>query len=115
MGGLVALLSVAVVLSCLCFVTFFESGTAARSEVHAGLTELLHLDRQLALASLGGCLHFLAYLSTLCAFSCVSSTVITPLMQLSAVWMLPCSIFTASIGQASMIRPLHLLSVFLIC
>jgi len=59
--------------------------------------------------------HFLAYLSTLCAFSSASSTVITPLMQLSAVWMLPFSTLAAALGFATFIRPIHLLAVVLIC
>jgi len=67
------------------------------------------------LALVGGCFHFMAYLSTLCAFSSASSTVITPLMQLSAVWMLPFSTCAASLGLAQVIRPVHLLAVVLIC
>jgi len=67
------------------------------------------------MASIGGGFHFSAYLATLCAFSSASSTVITPLMQLSAVWMLPFSTFAAVLGFASFIRPVHLLSVTLIC
>eukprot|EP00928_Gymnodinium_smaydae_P042580 TRINITY_DN28646_c0_g1_i1.p1 TRINITY_DN28646_c0_g1~~TRINITY_DN28646_c0_g1_i1.p1 ORF type:complete len:435 (-),score=81.73 TRINITY_DN28646_c0_g1_i1:23-1327(-) len=73
------------------------------------------VDKLGVLASIGGCFHFAAYLSTLCAFSSVSSTVITPLMQLSAVWMLPLSTLAATLGFASLIRPVHLLSVMLIC
>jgi len=66
-------------------------------------------------AAVGGCVHFLAYLSTLCAFSSASSTVITPLMQLSAVWMLPFSTLAAALGFATFIRPVHLLAVVFIC
>mmetsp|Transcript_42431 Transcript_42431/g.123311 ORF Transcript_42431/g.123311 Transcript_42431/m.123311 type:complete len:365 (-) Transcript_42431:207-1301(-) len=66
-------------------------------------------------AAFGGCTHFTAYLLTLCAFSSASSTVITPLMQLSAVWMLPFSTLAATLGLASFIRPVHLAAVVLIC
>ena len=72
-------------------------------------------DARCALAALGGVFHFLAYLSTLCAFSSAPSTVITPLMQLSAVWMLPFSTLAAMFGHADFIRPVHLLSVVFIC
>eukprot|EP00747_Dinoflagellata_sp_TGD_P016819 gnl/TRDRNA2_/TRDRNA2_125388_c0_seq1.p1 gnl/TRDRNA2_/TRDRNA2_125388_c0~~gnl/TRDRNA2_/TRDRNA2_125388_c0_seq1.p1 ORF type:complete len:454 (-),score=36.97 gnl/TRDRNA2_/TRDRNA2_125388_c0_seq1:184-1545(-) len=72
-------------------------------------------DMPMALASLGGCFHFSAYLLTLCAFSSVSSTVITPLMQLSAVWMLPFSTLAAAMGLGAFIRPVHLLALALIC
>jgi len=68
-----------------------------------------------AAAAVGGCVHFMAYLLTLCAFTSASSTVITPLMQLSAVWMLPFSTLAAALGFATFIRPVHLLSVLLIC
>jgi len=71
-------------------------------------------DAVTGLAGLGGCFHFSAYLMTLCAFSSASSTVITPLMQLSAVWMLPFSMLAAVMGFATLIRPVHLLSIFLI-
>jgi len=70
---------------------------------------------RLIAAAVGGCVHFTAYLVTLCAFSSASSTVITPLMQLSAVWMLPFSTAAAALGFATFIRPVHLLSVVLIC
>jgi len=66
------------------------------------------------MAFLGGCFHFAAYLAILCAFSTTSSTVITPLMQLSSVWMLPLSSMAALLGMAPLIRPVHLLSVLLI-
>jgi len=72
-------------------------------------------DLPCAMAALGGIFHFTAYLSTLCAFGSASSTVITPLMQLSAVWMLPFSSMAALLGFATFIRPVHLLSVLLIC
>eukprot|EP00931_Biecheleriopsis_adriatica_P067431 TRINITY_DN41573_c0_g1_i1.p1 TRINITY_DN41573_c0_g1~~TRINITY_DN41573_c0_g1_i1.p1 ORF type:complete len:444 (+),score=63.14 TRINITY_DN41573_c0_g1_i1:25-1356(+) len=75
---------------------------------------LFRLDMPCAMAALGGVFHFTAYLVTLCAFSSASSTVITPLMQLSAVWMLPFSSLAALLGFASFIRPAHLLSVLLI-
>lgn len=73
------------------------------------------LGRPDILAAVGGCFHFSAYLATLCAFSSASSTVITPLMQLSAMWMLPFSMSAALLGFAAFIRPVHLLSVALIC
>lgn len=73
------------------------------------------VDRALVLAAIGGCVHFMAYLCTLRAFGSASSTVITPLMQLSAVWMLPFSTLAALLGFSSFIRPVHLLSVMLIC
>jgi len=72
-------------------------------------------DLLAAMALLGGCFHFTAYLATLSAFGAASSTVITPLMQLSAVWMLPLSISTATIGLAGFIRPMHLAAIALIC
>ncbi|CAE7163324.1 unnamed protein product [Symbiodinium pilosum] len=68
-----------------------------------------------AFASVGGFFHFTAYLCTLCAFTSASSTVITPLMQLSALWMLPFSTSAASLGLAPIIRPIHLFAVLLIC
>mmetsp|Transcript_64420 Transcript_64420/g.153678 ORF Transcript_64420/g.153678 Transcript_64420/m.153678 type:complete len:464 (-) Transcript_64420:128-1519(-) len=80
-----------------------------------GSGSLFQPDSLLAMAMLGGCFHFTAYLATLCAFGAASSTVITPLMQLSAVWMLPLSIFTATIGLAEVIRPIHVAAVGLIC
>ena len=70
---------------------------------------------RLALAGIGGFFHFTAYLCTLCAFTTASSTVITPLMQLSALWMLPFSCSAAFAGLGALIRPLHLLAVLLIC
>jgi len=70
---------------------------------------------RLALAGVGGFFHFTAYLCTLCAFTSASSTVITPLMQLSALWMLPFSTSAASLGLAPIIRPIHLVAVLLIC
>lgn len=70
---------------------------------------------RLALAGVGGFFHFTAYLCTLCAFTSASSTVITPLMQLSALWMLPFSTSAATLGFAPVIRPLHLVAVLLIC
>ncbi|CAJ1416420.1 unnamed protein product [Effrenium voratum] len=70
---------------------------------------------RLALAGAGGFFHFTAYLCTLCAFTSASSTVITPLMQLSALWMLPFSTSAAFVGFAPVIRPLHLFAVLLIC
>lgn len=81
----------------------------------AGLASLFRVDVPSALAAVGGCFHFSAYLATLCAFSSASSTVITPLMQLSAMWMLPFSMTAALFGFASLIRPVHLLSIALIC
>merc|ERR1719491_2378906 len=72
-------------------------------------------DKSGCLASIGGSFHFLAYLATLCAFRSASSTVITPLMQLSAVWMLPFSTLAAVLGFAAFIRPMHLIAVLLIC
>jgi hypothetical protein len=72
------------------------------------------MDAKGAMAALGGCFHFTAYLSTLRAFGSASSTVITPLMQLSAFWMLPFSTMAALLGFATVIRPWHLVAVFLI-
>jgi hypothetical protein len=66
------------------------------------------------MAMLGGCFHFTAYLSTLRAFGSASSTVITPLMQLSALWMLPFSTMASLLGFATMIQPWHLVAVLLI-
>merc|ERR1719162_1163923 len=81
----------------------------------ASLASLFRVDVAGALAAVGGVFHFSAYLATLCAFSSASSTVITPLMQLSALWMLPFSLSAALFGFATFIRPIHLLSVALIC
>jgi len=72
-------------------------------------------DLLAAMALLGGCFHFTAYLVTLSAYGAASSTIITPLMQLSAVWMLPLSISTATIGLAGFIRPIHVAAIVLIC
>jgi len=86
------------------------SGIATNTTV-----ESLPIDSTSKVAAVGGCFHFSAYLCTLCAFGSTSSTVITPLMQLSAVWMLPFSILAAALGTGTLIRPVHLLSVILIC
>jgi len=88
---------------------------AVASSVGDARRPLFRVDVRSALGLLGGVFHFTAYLSTLCAFSSASSTVITPLMQLSAVWMLPFSSCAALLGLANFIRPAHLLSVILIC
>jgi len=42
--------------------------------------------------------------------SITASEVITPLMQLSALWMLPFSTSAATLGFAPVIRPLHLVA-----
>eukprot|EP00927_Polykrikos_kofoidii_P018035 TRINITY_DN18283_c0_g1_i2.p1 TRINITY_DN18283_c0_g1~~TRINITY_DN18283_c0_g1_i2.p1 ORF type:complete len:457 (-),score=47.24 TRINITY_DN18283_c0_g1_i2:345-1715(-) len=76
---------------------------------------MLGNDKATWFACLGGGIHFMAYLSTLCAYKFASSTVITPLMQLSAVCMLPCSIVTSVFQDTTTIRPLHFFSVLLIC
>lgn len=88
---------------------------AVASSVGGARKPLFSVDVRSALGLLGGVFHFTAYLSTLCAFSSASSTVITPLMQLSAVWMLPFSCCAAFLGLANFIQPAHLLSVILIC
>ena len=87
--------------------------TAAACNLHTVPMSLS--STRLALAGAGGFFHFTAYLCTLCAFTSASSTVITPLMQLSALWMLPFSTSAASLGFAPVIRPLHLVAVLLIC
>jgi len=68
-----------------------------------------------AVAVLAGVFHFVAYLTLLLAFATISSTVTTPLMQLSAVWMLPFSTLAAILGHGEFFRPVHLLSVLLVC
>lgn len=45
------------------------------------------------------------------SFDPAHAKVITPLMQLSALWMLPFSTSAASLGFAPVIRPLHLVAV----
>lgn len=117
LSGVIALLTVACVIV---LVGFMELASwAGVGNALPGTTlrwsDLLRVDEVSKLAALGGCFHFTAYLSTLCAFGFASSTVITPLMQLSAVWMLPFSTVAAFFGNASVIRPIHLLSVVLIC
>jgi len=90
----------------------YQNPGVSRAE---GIATLFRCDAAGALAAVGGCFHFSAYLATLCAFSSASSTVITPLMQLSAMWMLPFSMSAALLGWATFIRPVHLLAVGLIC
>lgn len=104
-----ALLSGCISLCAAAAVGFQQQGHSASSA--SGLASLFRADAAGALAAVGGCFHFSAYLATLCAFSSASSTVITPLMQLSAMWMLPFSTSAALLGFASFIRPVHLLSV----
>eukprot|EP00420_Gonyaulax_spinifera_P016519 CAMPEP_0197901290 /NCGR_PEP_ID=MMETSP1439-20131203/50922_1 /TAXON_ID=66791 /ORGANISM="Gonyaulax spinifera, Strain CCMP409" /LENGTH=440 /DNA_ID=CAMNT_0043522255 /DNA_START=68 /DNA_END=1390 /DNA_ORIENTATION=+ len=106
----------AFVSGCISLLTFAVATTYWTSAMSsAPEAALFAADGTSALAALGGCFHFAAYLSTLCAYGSVSSTVITPLMQLSAVWMLPFSTLAAALGLSAFIRPVHLLSVALIC
>jgi hypothetical protein len=90
------------------------TAAVAMVSLRASGAKAFDFDAVSGMAFLGGCFHFTSYLLTLCAFSSASSTVITPLMQLSAVWMLPCSSLAALLGLAPLIRPVHLLSVILI-
>jgi hypothetical protein len=111
MCGFVSFLA-ATTLACSC--SGSTAGTATSSPSLLPSIDLT-LDMQ-ALASLvGGCVHFGAYYVTLQAYATASSTVITPLLQLSAVWMLPLSVAASLLGlQDDMITPMHLLSVLLI-
>ena len=72
------------------------------------------LDWQVLTGLLAGGLHFLAYCTTLMAFNSTSSTVITPLLQLSALWMLPLSAFSSFVSETQLIHPVHLFAVLLI-
>jgi len=105
LSGALSLAGVVVALAC------GLSGSLSFGDAGGGMRDKVRLFS----AGLGGGVHFLAYLLTLCAFSSASSTVITPLMQLSALWMLPFSMAAAGFGLAELIRPVHLLSVALIC
>jgi hypothetical protein len=67
-----------------------------------------------AFAVLSGAPHFMAYLLLLKAYETASSTVITPLLQLSALWMLPISTTIALYDGTSVITPFHLLGFVLI-
>eukprot|EP00435_Cladocopium_sp_Y103_P037318 s554_g9.t2 len=89
--------------------------TPEQNALMSGFVPMSLSSTRLALAGAGGFFHFTAYLCTLCAFTSASSTVITPLMQLSALWMLPFSTSAATLGFAPVIRPLHLVAVLLIC
>lgn len=101
LSGLVSLVTVSILSSI--------SGVTAKGDIFE------NFDTRQLVPAIGGCVHFTSYFLTLCAFSSASSTVITPLMQLSAVWMLPFSTLAAALGYATFIRPIHLLSVILIC
>lgn len=63
-----------------------------------------------------GVVHFCSYYLTTKAFETASSTVITPLLQMSAIWMLPISMFNSyfQIVESDMIEPVHLGSFALI-
>jgi hypothetical protein len=61
-----------------------------------------------------GCVHYLAYYSTLRAYNQVSSTVITPLLQFSAILLLPIHSVVALWKGTDTIRPLHAIAVVLI-
>eukprot|EP00405_Crypthecodinium_cohnii_P039823 CAMPEP_0206539280 /NCGR_PEP_ID=MMETSP0325_2-20121206/8347_1 /ASSEMBLY_ACC=CAM_ASM_000347 /TAXON_ID=2866 /ORGANISM="Crypthecodinium cohnii, Strain Seligo" /LENGTH=423 /DNA_ID=CAMNT_0054036845 /DNA_START=180 /DNA_END=1451 /DNA_ORIENTATION=+ len=111
-SGCVALLTV--LLASSCSYLFSDVGLSSTSTSSVAAPFLHDLPR-LVSAVVGGSVHFMAYFLTLCAYSSASSTVITPLMQLSAVWMLPFSTLAACMGLSSFIRPVHLLSVALIC
>jgi len=91
-------------------------------------------DRDTAVAMAAGAVHFCAYAVELRAFRTASSTVITPLLQLSAVWMTlvrviqPVAALMVSSGGSSMdevmptdfyvataaMHPFHLAAIFLI-
>ncbi|GAB5363850.1 hypothetical protein AAMO2058_000918700 [Amorphochlora amoebiformis] len=68
------------------------------------------------LAILAGIVYFLSFLLETKAFETESSTVITPLLQLSAVWMVPISTTLSLLGldDSVIIKPWHLLSIVLI-
>jgi hypothetical protein len=108
----------ALVSGCVSLLTVVAAALSLHKQGHSGdavFALLFRADSAGTLAAVGGCFHFTAYLATLCAFSSASSTVITPLMQMSAVWMLPFSTMAAALGFAAFIRPVHLLSVVFIC
>lgn len=68
-------------------------------------------------AFFAGMCHFLAYLAVLKAFETVSSTVITPLLQFSALWMLPFTTLIAmfdSEDHTEIMKPIHLVAYALI-
>jgi len=65
-----------------------------------------------AQALAGGAIHFISYMMLLKAFEQSSSTQITPLLQMSAVWLLPIAAVDAWADGNSffgMVHPLHLL------
>jgi len=75
------------------------------------------LRYDLALLAVGaGAIHFISYYFTLKAYNSAPSTVITPLLQLSAVLMLPMSILAASLNLADrpVISLLHFQAVIFI-
>lgn len=110
-SGCVSILTVTIAMCVLGLGGASFSDVTQRGGLDGGFKDM----SRLAGAAVGGCVHFGAYFLTLCAFSSASSTVITPLMQLSAVWMLPFSTLAAAMGFATFIRPVHLFSVLLIC
>ena len=61
-------------------------GALCALRAHGGDRHLV-LDAEAAVALFAGAIHFCAYAVELRAFKTASSTVITPLLQLSAVWM----------------------------
>jgi len=80
---------------------------------HLAVGPSLSLNWQvLAQALAGGAIHFISYMMLLKAFEHSSSTQITPLLQMSAVWLLPIAAVDAWADGFSffgVVHPLHLL------
>ena len=72
------------------------------------------IDVRFAVTLVAGTMHFCSYYLTLCAFKTASSTIITPLLQLSAVWILLLSWMLSVLGLHKQITTMHLASVLLI-
>jgi hypothetical protein len=107
-SGCMAILMAAVVASSsIAESIFFESDTPFFSIEVPGVSAALE-------SILAGCIHFMAYYSTLRAYNQVSSTVITPLLQFSAVLLLPMNSGLALWKGAAIIRPAHAAAVLFI-
>jgi hypothetical protein len=62
----------------------------------------------------GGVIHFASYLLLLKAYESASSTEITPLLQMSAVWLLPIATLDAFYDGDTTVHPVHLLGLIFI-
>jgi len=70
---------------------------------------------EILIAIIAGCIHFTAYYSTLSAYKTESSTVITPLMQLSAVFLLAFTVLANLLGMREVpILYTHFIAIVLI-